>query len=395
MDLKTRVQNYAREFAADIQQDRQHIHANPELSFEEFETCEYIFQRLESFGIQPEIIGKTGVTALIKGKNPESRILALRADTDALPILEANDVPYKSKKEGVMHACGHDVHTASLLGTARILSQMTDEFEGTIKLIFQPGEERLPGGASILIKEGILENPKPQSIIGQHVLPQLEVGKFGFRSGMYMASTDEIYLTVKGKGGHGAMPETFIDSVLITSHIIVALQQVISRANPRIPAVLSFGKMIAEGATNVIPEKVIVHGTFRTMNEEFRKESHRKMKKIAEGVAESMDGSCDIEIRWGYPFLENEPELTARVREYAVEYIGEENIVDLDLWMAGEDFAFYSHHLPACFYRLGVGNQAKGINSGVHTPTFDIDEEALEHGAGMMTWLALKELTEK
>lgn len=392
MSLQDHIKRYAKQFANDIIKDRRHIHANPEISFEEHQTCQYIFKRLESFGISPQIIGKTGVTASIEGKNPTKRIVALRADIDALPILEANQVDYKSKNQGVMHACGHDVHTASLLGTARILHQLKQDFEGSIKLIFQPAEEKLPGGASILIREGILENPTPQSILGQHVLPQLEVGKFGFRSGQYMASADEIHVTVEGKGGHAAMPETFIDPVLITSHIIVALQQIVSRGNPKIPAVLSFGHVSANGATNVIPDHVYLKGTFRAMSEAFRENAHQQMKKMAMGIAESMGGKCDFNIVKGYPCLINDIELTNRVKMYASEFVGSENIINLDLWMAGEDFAFYSHHLPACFYRLGVGNTKKGITSGVHTPTFNIDEDALELGAGMMAWLTIKEL---
>jgi amidohydrolase len=302
-------------------------------------------------------------------------------------------VPYKSKNEGVMHACGHDVHTSSLLGTAKILNTLRDEFEGTVKLIFQPGEEKIPGGASLMIKEGVLEKPKVDNIIGQHVMPLIEAGKVGFRSGMYMASADEIYVKVKGKGGHGAMPEMNVDPVLITAHILTALQQIVSRnASPKVPSVLSFGKVIAEGATNVIPNEVYLEGTFRTMDEEWRASAHQKMKKMAEGIAESMGGSCEFDIHKGYPFLVNEPELTERSRAAAIEFLGEENVQELDLWLAAEDFAYYSQEIDACFYRLGVRNEAKGITSSVHTPTFDIDPLALETGMGLMSWLAIQEL---
>ena len=292
-----------------------------------------------------------------------------------------------------MHACGHDVHTSSLLGTARILNQLKDQFEGTVKLIFQPGEEKAPGGASMMIKDGVLKNPAPVNILGQHVAPLIPVGKIGFKEGLYMASADEIYITVKGKGGHAAMPQGNIDPVLIASHIIVALQQVVSRfATPTTPTVLSFGKVIAEGATNVIPNEVKIEGTFRTLNEKWRKEAKIKMKKLAMGIAESMGGSCDFHILDGYPFLHNDEELTARNKGFAVAFMGEENVVDLDIWMAAEDFAYYSQEIDACFYRLGVRNEAKGIASNVHTPTFNIDEGALEIGSGLMAWLAINEL---
>jgi amidohydrolase len=312
---------------------------------------------------------------------------------DALPIVENNDVPYKSVNTGVMHACGHDAHTASLLGAARILNELKGEFEGTIKLIFQPGEEKLPGGASMMIEEGVLENPAPAGIIGQHVMPMIEAGKVGFRSGIYMASTDEIYVTINGKGGHGAMPHLNIDPVLIASHMIIALQQVVSRhASPIMPSVLSFGKFIANGATNVIPDSVYIEGTFRTLDEDWRDEAHDRIRKIAGSVVEGMGGSLDLEIRRGYPALINEPRLTASARSGAEEYLGKENVVDLDIWMAAEDFAFYSQKTNACFYRLGTRNTQRGITSSVHTPTFDIEEKALETGMGLLAYLALREL---
>ncbi|MBK0401451.1 amidohydrolase [Adhaeribacter sp. BT258] len=392
-DLKARVKQLASEFAADTVKIRQHIHANPELSFQEFQTSEFVKNTLESYGLEAENMAGTGLVVLLKGKNPEKKTIALRADLDALPIFEKNDAPHKSKNEGVMHACGHDAHTASLLGTARILSQLKNEFEGTVKLIFQPGEEKFPGGASIMIKEGVLQNPKPEAILGQHVFPLLETGKVGFRSGMYMASADEIYVTVKGKGGHAAIPEMNIDPVLISAHILVALQQIVSRvASPKIPTVLSFGKVQANGATNVIPDEVKMEGTFRTMNEKWRAEAHVKMKKMAEEMAEAMGGSCEFTILKGYPFLQNEPNLTAKAREAAEIYLGAENVVDLDLWLAAEDFAYYSQETAACFYRLGTRNESRGITSSVHTPTFDIDEKALEIGSGLMAWLALEQL---
>jgi len=394
MSLQERIQNLARERTEQVIGFRRHLHQYPELSFQERNTARFVAEQLQSFGLSPQAgVADTGVVATIEGKKP-GKTIALRADMDALPIREANEVPYKSKHEGVMHACGHDVHTSSLLGTAFILQQLREEFEGTVKLIFQPGEERFPGGASLMIKDGVLENPKPDNMLGQHVLPHLPVGKVGFREGMYMASADEIYLTIRGKGGHGAMPENNIDPVMITAQVLVALQQVISRsANPKIPSVLSFGKVIAEGATNVIPNEVYVEGTFRTLNEEWRQQAHQKIKQIVHGICESLGGSAYVDIKVGYPFLQNNPELTRRTKQSAIEYLGEDNVVDLDLWMAAEDFAYYTHHLSACFYRLGTGNEAKGITSGVHTPTFDIDEHALEIGPGLMSWLTLTELS--
>lgn len=393
--MKNKIQALAANIASEVISFRHYLHANPELSFQEFNTAKYVAATLRSFGIEPqEGVAGTGLIALIEGKNPSKKTIALRADMDALPIIEANDVPYKSKNEGVMHACGHDVHTASLLGTAKILNELKNEFEGTVKLIFQPGEELLPGGASLMIKDGALENPKPSGILGQHVMPLLPAGTVGFREGMYMASADEIYVTVTGKGGHAAMPENNIDPILIASHIIVAMQQIVSRScSPKIPSVLSFGKIIANGATNVIPNEVKIEGTFRTMDENWRAEAHKKMVKLAEGIAESMGGKCHFDIHKGYPYLENNPALTSKMKNAAIEYLGEDKVVNLDIWMAAEDFAFYTHHADACFYRLGIRNEERGITSSVHTPTFDIDETALETGSGLMAWLAISELS--
>ena len=374
--------------------DRRHLHKNPELSFKEFQTQQFVWERLDEMGITNKVkIAETGIVAMIEGKNPSAKIIALRADMDALPIQETNKTDYVSQNAGVMHACGHDVHTSSLLGVASVLQQFKNEFSGTVKLLFQPGEEKLPGGASMMIKEGVLKNPSVSGILGQHVMPLIETGKVGFRSGVYMASTDEIYVTIKGKGGHGAIPHQNIDPVLIASHIIVALQQIVSRnANPIMPSVLSFGKVVANGATNVIPDSVYLEGTFRTLDERWRNDAHAKMIKMAEAIAEGMGGKCEFKIVRGYPALVNNPELTASARKNAVDYLGEENVLDLDIWMAAEDFAFYSQETNACFYRLGTRNEAKGITSSVHTSTFDIDENSLKTGVGLMAYLALCEL---
>jgi amidohydrolase len=374
---------------------RRHLHQHPELSYQEVETGKFISKTLSEWGIPHKYgIADNGVVALIEGKNPGKKVIALRGDIDALPIEEANDVPYKSKNVGVMHACGHDVHTTSLLGAAYILYNTRDQWEGSVKCIFQPAEEKLPGGASIMIKQGVLKNPAPEAIFGQHVHPPLDAGKIGMKAGKYMASADEIYITVKGKGGHGALPHDCIDTVVMAANIIVALQQVVSRfANPTTPSVLTLGKINSiGGATNVIPNEVKIEGTFRTMDEKWRFEAHKRMKTIAESIAKGMGGSVDFDLVVGYPYLVNHEELTKKAWDYAVEYLGKENVVELPIRMTAEDFAYYSQEMPACFYRLGTGNPSKGITSPIHTNTFDIDESALKVGAGLMAWMALQEL---
>jgi amidohydrolase len=391
--IKEQIQQLSKDIFNDVVANRRHLHSHPELSFHEFETSAFIGAKLEALGLKYEKMAENGIVALIKGDKPSANVVALRADFDALPITEANDVAYKSQNVGVMHACGHDAHTSSLLGTAKILTDLKSQFGGTIKLIFQPAEEKLPGGASLMIKEGVLENPKPQAVIGQHVMPLIDAGKVGFRAGKYMASTDEIYVTVHGKGGHGAQPQQNIDPVIITAHILTALQTVVSRfADPKSPSVLSFGKVIANGATNVIPNEVYLEGTFRTMDEKWRGEAHIKMKKMAEGIAESMGGSCDFNIMRGYPFLINEEKLTASARGFAEDYLGKENVLDLDIWMAAEDFAYYSQVADSCFYRLGTRNESRGITSSVHTPTFDVEEDAFKISTGLMAYMAIKQL---
>jgi amidohydrolase len=391
--IKERIQLIAEEIFNDVVGNRRHLHTNPELSFHEVATSAFVASKLDELEIPYVRMADNGLVGLIVGNKPSDRVVALRADMDALPITETNDVPYKSQNVGVMHACGHDAHTSSLLGTATILSRMKNDFAGTVKLIFQPAEEKLPGGANLMIQEGVLENPKPQAVIGQHVMPFIDAGKVGFRAGKYMASTDEIYVKVIGKGGHGAQPQQNIDPVIITAHMLTALQQVISRfADPKNPSVLSFGKVIANGATNVIPNEVYLEGTFRTMDEKWRAEAHIRMKKLAEGLCESMGAKCEFNIMKGYPYLINEEKLTANVKGFAVDYLGEENVLDLDIWMAGEDFAYFSHAADSCFYRLGTRNESRGITSSVHTPTFDIEESALLGGTGLMAYIALKQL---
>lgn len=386
--IEQQIKKLAASYANEFVNIRRHLHAHPELSYEEYETSQYVQQRLTEYGIPFEIKAVTGVIGLIKGKNPGKRVVALRADMDALPIIEENEVDYKSTVHGKMHACGHDVHTACLLGAAKILSELKDEWEGTVKLIFQPGEEKNPGGASILIKEGVLENPKPQSIFGMHVHPPLPTGKLSFRGGMVMASADEIYITIKAAGGHAAMPQATADTILIASHIVVTLQQVISRNNnPFNPSVLSITAFQGGNTTNVIPSEVKLMGTFRAMNEEWRFKAHELIKKITTETAATMGAEATVKIDVGYPFVLNNEKLSAAAKDKASQYMGKENVEETELRMGAEDFAYYSHQIPACFFRLGTGNPAKGTVVGGHTPKFNIDEDAIEIGMGMMALL--------
>lgn len=394
--IKQRIEQHCRLFHSEIVAIRRHLHKNPELSFQEEKTAKFISKKLSEYNIPHQTnIGGNGVVAIIKGREKE-KVLALRSDIDALPIQEQNNnIPYKSINAGVMHACGHDAHTAMMLGAANILNQIKDSFSGSIKIIFQPAEEKLPGGAIKMIDEGVLDNPKVQNIIGQHVFPELDEGKVGFKSGKYMASTDEIYLTIEGKGGHAAIPNKNIDPILIAAHIITALQQIVSRnASPIMPSILSFGKIIGNGATNIIPDKVEIEGTFRTFDEDWRSDAHDKISKIASQIAEAMGGICHVNIIKGYPFLNNNQIMTQNLKRYAIEYLGEKNVVELDLRMTAEDFAYYSHEIPACFYRIGTRNEKRNIISNLHTSTFDIDENALYTGMGLMAYLAYRQIEE-
>lgn len=387
------VKEVALELFPEILEIRRHLHAHPELSFEEKETSAFVSKKLTEWQIPFTAgVGGYGVVGFLGDKSKEKGAVALRADMDALPILEQNDIPYKSKTPGVMHACGHDVHTSCLLGAAAILKKFEKELDRPIKLVFQPGEEKAPGGASIMIQEGVLENPPVASMIGQHVAPFLPVGKIGFREGMYMASTDEIHLKIIGKGGHGAAPDQCIDPIAISATLITSLQQIISRyRKPTNPSVLTFGKIVGDGATNVIPGVVYLEGTFRNMDEEWREKGLQLIEKMSQEIVSAFGAKLDFYIERGYPFLQNNPALTRKLRKNAENYVGKENVVDLDLWMGGEDFAYYSQRVPSTFYRLGTRNEDKNITSGVHTPTFNIDEAALEIGAGLMAWNAFME----
>lgn len=387
--MRERIRTLAAEYAPEAIGIRRHLHQHPELSFQEKATSALIREHLTRLDIPFEVLVDTGVVALIQGRNPDSRIVALRADMDALPIQEENTVPYRSVNQGVMHACGHDVHTACLLGAARILRETSSEWEGTVKLIFQPGEEKNPGGAKLMIEAGALRNPVPERIIALHVHPGLPVGSFSFREGMSMASADEIYITVSAKGGHAAAPHLTADPILVASHIVIALQQIVSRANsPVNPCVLSITAIQGGFATNVIPSEVRLMGTFRAMDETWRYKAHERIQQQVRQLAESMGATAAVCIDVGYPFVQNDPTLTARCRGLAEEYAGRERVSETELRMGAEDFAYYTHHIPGCFFRLGTGNAEKGITANVHTSTFDVDESALEHGMGMMAWLA-------
>jgi amidohydrolase len=389
--LTDTIKQLAREYAPDLIRIRHHLHAHPELSYREFETAKFVQEKLGAMGIPFQVMADTGVVGLIRGKNADKRVVALRADMDALPIKEENDVPYRSQHEGVMHACGHDVHTTILLGAARILHELKDQWEGSVKLIFQPGEEKNPGGASLLIREGVLSDPAPQAIFGLHVHPGLETGKLSFRGGMVMASADEIYITIKGKGGHAAAPHLTVDTILVASYLIVSLQQIISRnRNPFSPSVLSITSVQGGHTTNVIPSEVKLMGTFRAMDEQWRLKAHELIRKQATELVHSMGAEIDLHIDVGYPMVYNNEALDHVARAEAALYMGKENVLETEIRMGSEDFGYYTRQIPGCFYRLGVMNVEKGIVSGVHTPTFNIDESAIEIGAGMMAWLGCR-----
>jgi len=386
--LKEKIRHLAKQYAPDFIAIRHHLHAHPELSYQEFETSKFVQQQLTRIGIPFQVMAGTGVVGLLKGRNADSRVIALRADMDALPIEEENDVPYRSQNAGVMHACGHDVHTTVLLGAARVLHELKDEWEGTVKLIFQPGEEKNPGGASLMIKEGVLENPAPQAIFGLHVHPGLETGKLSFRGGMVMASADELYITIRGKGGHAAAPHLTVDTILVASHLVVALQQIISRnRNPLSPSVLSITSVQGGHTTNVIPSEVRLMGTFRAMDEEWRFRAHELIRKQATELVHSMGAEIDLHIDVGYPMVYNNEALDRVARSEAREYMGADRVLETEVRMGAEDFGYYTRLIPGCFYRLGVMNVEKGITAGVHTPRFNIDESAIEIGVGMMAWL--------
>lgn len=392
--MLTIIKDKARALFPAIQAIRHHIHAHPELSFQEYETAAFVSQKLTDWGINHTTgVAGTGIVALIEGKNPHIKCIALRSELDALPIHELNETTYRSQNKGVMHACGHDVHTSCLLGAAYLLHELKDSWEGTIKLIFQPGEEKHPGGASLLIAAGVLENPKPEAIFALHVYPHLPVGTAGFRGGQYMASADEIYITIHGKGGHAAMPHQTVDPIAIAALVITGLQQVISRkGNPLIPSVLTFGSIQGGFATNVIPDSVEILGTFRTMDEGWRYQAHEYIKQFTAQTCEAYGATATVEIPIGYPSLFNDPQLTTKAKTLAEDYLGKEQVHDLNLRMAAEDFSYYTHSVPGCFFRIGTATPEGLLTAPVHNAKFDIDENAMITGMGLMTWLAWNEL---
>ena len=388
MELLENIQSLSKAYSEEFIAVRRHLHAHPELSYLEFETSKFVQSKLSEMGISFEVIATTGVVGIIEGKNPKSRVIALRADMDALQIQEENDLSYKSLNEGIMHACGHDVHTTILLGAAKILFALKNEWEGTVKLIFQPGEEKNPGGASYMIRDGVLQNPTPAGIIALHVHPGLDFGKLSFRKGRVMASADELYFTIRGKGGHAAAPHLTADTILIASHLIVSLQQIISRNNnPASPSVLSICSIQGGHTTNVIPSEVKLKGTFRAMDETWRYKAHDLIRKLATGIAESMGAEIDVLVDVGYPTVDNDPAFTDTNWQLAETYMGNGNVPETEMRMGAEDFGYYTQVIPGCFFRLGVRNELAGIVSNVHTPTFNIDERAIETGMGMMAWL--------
>ena len=393
MNLKETIQKLAEQLYPEILEIRRYIHRHPELSFHEHKTAEYICGLLgkEKIAYRQGIAG-TGILANIEGRD-EGKVIALRADMDALPIQEENKADYRSVNDGIMHACGHDVHMACMIGAARILNKLKDRFPGKVKIVFQPAEEKAPGGARLMLDEKLFGDEEPEMMIAQHVYPVMETGRTGFRAGKYMASSDEIYITVRGKGGHAAMPHQTTDSVLIASHILVALQQIVSRyANPSTPTVLSIGKVVANGAVNVIPAEVTMEGTFRTMDEIWRKEAHSRMINMSQSIAESMGASCEFKIVEGYPVLHNDPGVTAKSIEFARSYLGKDHVDELDIRMTAEDFAFFAQQYPSVLYRLGVRKSDQAQTLELHTSHFDIDEEAIKTGTGIMAWLAVSHL---
>ncbi len=394
MEIRERIRQLAEKYFNETVSVRRHLHANPELSFEEVETSAFIAQKLTEWKIAFRSgIAETGIVARIDCSKP-GKIVAFRADMDALPIQEKNDIAYKSIHDGKMHACGHDVHTASLLGAIRILNDIRDELSGTLLFVFQPGEERIPGGAKLMLGENLFGDEEPDMMIAQHVYPELECGKVGLKEGKYMASSDEIYITVKGQGGHGALPEKLVDPVLIASHLIIALQQIVSRrAKPGLPTVLSFGRVQALGAVNVIPDEVRLEGTFRTMDESWRARAHTLIREVVAGTSAAMGGSAEIEIKNGYPVLINDKEVTRIAKKTAEEYLGAEHVAELDIRMTAEDFAYFAQRYPSLMFRLGVAEKGTP-GEPLHTSHFNIDEEAIRVSMGLLASMAVNFLTD-
>ena len=388
--IKEELRNRSLQYFEDTVTLRRHIHQHPELSGKEYNTAEFVAETLKSYGITPQfLLNNTAVTAIIEGQNPAYQTIALRADMDALPLPENNNLVFHSVNKGVMHACGHDIHTASLLTTARILQEIKNQWNGTIKLIFQPSEEKFPGGAIQLIDAGILENPKVDSILGMHVSPEIETGKIGMKTGNYMASTDEIYITAIGKGGHAALPESFVNPLIIASKILMELESFYAKYSPDdLPGVLTFGRIFGDGQTNIVPDTVKIEGTLRTFNNDFRLTAHKLIPQIASQIAVQMNGKAETFIDQGYPVLKNDEKLTQKALETVQDFLGKENVLSLDYRMTAEDFAYYSQRIPSVFYRVGV--KVDGQQSNLHSPEFIANEKALELSPAVMACLAVE-----
>jgi len=391
--MKTLYQHFESEFAAIHKKAvtyRRHIHANPELSGSEVQTAAFIEHTLKEIGIETiRHFENHGISALIKGKTLKP-VIGIRAEMDALPIEETNEVDYVSKNRGVMHACGHDVHMSILLGLAELLHKHSDELPVSVELIFQPSEETLPGGAKAMIEGGVLKNPTIDFMLALHVLPEMKVGNVGFRKGMYMASGDEIYMTLLGKGGHAAMPHLLNDPVVCAAQIVTSMQQVISRrASPEIPSVLSFGRFIANGRTNVIPDVVEIEGTFRTFDEKWRIRAHKLISDIAMNTAESAGVAADVKIIKGYPVLFNNEVLTEKIIKIAKKTLGSNHVEELPLRMTADDFAYYTHEVPSCYMRIGTGTGKQGGTRFLHTPLFDVHEDSIYTGIKLLSGILL------
>jgi amidohydrolase len=394
MEIKNQIKQKAQQHFSSVVAIRRHLHQNPELSKQEKETSKYICSILDTIdGVEYQSnIGGYGIFGFIKGRKPNKKTIALRADIDALPIKESTNLPFASLKEGVMHACGHDAHTAILLGAIKILSELREEFDGQVMFIFQPSEEHYPGGAITMLNDGIFNNITPKAIFALHTTPEIERGKIGIKEGKYMASTDEIYIEVRGKGGHGATPDLNIDPIVAASHIVIALQTLVSRnANPTLPTTFSVGTFLAEGRTNIIPSKVYLECIIRTFDNDWRKQAHKLIHRISEETAQAFGATADVFIDHGYPYLYNNPTLTKATRNLAQEYLGEENVLDIDMRMTAEDFAYFAHKIPACYFRLGTKKEGCEITN-LHTSNFDIDENSMQDAIGLMTYLAIENL---
>jgi len=363
---------------------RRTLHRHPELSGEERETARRVAERLRGLDLDDVQTGINGhgVVATLDGAKPGPTLL-LRADMDALPIQEETELDFASEADGVMHACGHDVHTASLLGTAALLARHRDALRGQVRFCFQPHEERLPGGAKGMIDEGVLDGV--DAAFGQHVKPDLPPGTIGVRPGWAMASADEVYVTVNGDGGHAGSPhELDTDATYVAAQILSGLQSVISRhCPPGTPSVLTIGRLVADGATNVIPATARLEGTFRAMGEDWRHRAHGLLRRVATRTAEAHGAAADVDVRTGYPALRNHEAEATLVADAAHDYVGPDRTVDADRWFAGEDFAYFLQERPGAFYQLGVGSE-----HGLHTSGLTVDEEALRTSTGFMAYLA-------